>query len=100
MTLTTPEAMTQYIADRTGLDAVVVTTVLAVEHEYMYALGLSEGPEPAWLWYDPTDLADHPSVVDHDEIAAHIEATLAIPVMETAAILTAEATYLTQQELT
>ncbi|SFP61555.1 hypothetical protein SAMN05660464_3699 [Geodermatophilus dictyosporus] len=89
-----PEALAEYVVRATGLEPVLVTTVLAVEHEYMYALGLIDGPEPAWLWYDRDDLRGHPPEVNDDEIAAHVEATLAIPQEETLAVLAAEMDYL------
>jgi hypothetical protein len=94
-----PDALADYIVRVTGLEPVLVTTVLAVEHEYMYAIGLIEGPEPAWLWYDRDDLKGHPPEVDDDEIAEHIEATLAIPVEQTLAVLAAEMDYLAAQGL-
>jgi hypothetical protein len=72
-------AMTKFVVEMTGADQMVVETAWAFQHEYEYGLGLRDGPEPPWLWYEPEDLAGSPPIFETAAIAGHMAQSLDLP---------------------
>ncbi len=88
------DAQNAFIVEQTWFDLLLVETAMSFEHEYMYALGLIDGPEPPWLWYDPEEFLGHPRHVDIGEICQHMAERLDIPNETSSAIFEAELSYL------
>ncbi|MFM8792122.1 MAG: hypothetical protein ACKOFX_06510 [Solirubrobacterales bacterium] len=91
-----------FISTVTASDLPTVEAVMAAEYEYLYGLGLVDGPEPDWVVMDPHELnlytylmgsIDH-QISHRDYLASKVEDAWGIPASEVLVILEAEVSFL------
>lgn len=96
----------RFIAGAIGCDLLTVEVVMDVEYQYLYGLGLIDGPEPAWTVMEPAEFSGGATSLASGQfggmshrhyVASRTEQVLGISDSLVLAILEAEVAYLMLQ---
>ncbi len=94
------EGLIAWVAEHTTLSRTTIVSVLAVEQEFMAAVGILTGPEPyPFHFYDPEDLIGEQREVDTLRLAQDAERFLGVSVEDAHAVFGAECEYLQHRGL-